>query len=118
MLLDKLEAICLIGYLPNFVYRVSANDRLAAPYIIQQAIKNHRRPAIFYQNSVWGRGNLSYMRDYLKAEDLQFVYEEMINRGAAVNFTQLLEAAKNQKQKSIAPNLVNMLQIYCIYNDF
>jgi C4-dicarboxylate-binding protein DctP len=82
------------GYLPNFVYRVSANDRLAAPYIIQQAIKNHRRPAIFYQNSVWGRGNLSYMRDYLKAEGLQFVYEEMINRGAVVDFTQLLEAAK------------------------
>ena len=69
------------GLQPSYTFRVSANDRLAAPYIIDQATRNYKKPAIFYENSVWGRGNFKFMSDRLKTQGKQFAYSEAVNRG-------------------------------------
>ena len=69
------------GQKPNYVFRVSANDRLAGPFIIDQVTKKYKRPAIFYENSVWGRGNQQHMSRRLEEQGLKFVYSEAVNRG-------------------------------------
>jgi tripartite ATP-independent transporter DctP family solute receptor len=70
-----------IGHGNSYIFRVSANDRLAGPFIVKQALKRGRRPAILYENSVWGRGNLESMSKQLHEDGSEFVYQESINRG-------------------------------------
>lgn len=65
----------------SYIFRVSANDRLAGPFIVKQALKRGKRPAILYENSVWGRGNLESMNKQLHGDGSKFVYQEAINRG-------------------------------------
>jgi len=69
------------GYHPNFVFRLSANDQLSAPYIIDYALKKYQRPAIFLESSAWGRGNLERMKRRLEEKGLAFVQIEAFNRG-------------------------------------
>lgn len=76
---------------PNFVYRLSANDRLAGPFIIEQVISKYKRPAILYENSIWGRGNYHYMQQYLQGKGMKFVSAEAVNRGSAVNLRPIME---------------------------
>ncbi len=71
------------GYSPNFVFRVSANDRFTGPFIIDYLLKSYRRPAILLENNVWGRGNLENMSRSLEQHGLAFVRSEAFNRGEA-----------------------------------
>lgn len=78
-------------YHPNYIYRVSANDRTAAPFIIKQATQRYKRPAVLYENSVWGRGNFNHMQQALQEQGLDFVYSEAINRGGKTNFSPIID---------------------------
>jgi len=69
------------GYQPNYVFRLSANDHLSAPYIIDYVLEKYQRPAILLENSAWGRGNLEIMRRRLEEKGLAFVQIEKFNRG-------------------------------------
>ncbi|MCU7836760.1 MAG: DctP family TRAP transporter solute-binding subunit [gamma proteobacterium symbiont of Taylorina sp.] len=83
------------AYDKSFIFRVSANDRLAGPFIIKQALKKGKRPAILYENSVWGRGNFERMSQHLDRLGSQFVYQKVINRGDSDVTIALIEALKS-----------------------
>lgn len=66
---------------PDFTFRLSANDVLAAPFIIDYLLAHHQRPAILFENTVWGRRNLEEMQARLQKLGLNFVHVETFNRG-------------------------------------
>ncbi|MBR0567384.1 DctP family TRAP transporter solute-binding subunit [Azoarcus sp. L1K30] len=63
------------------VFRVSASDTLVAPFVIEHLLRRGRRPAILFENSLWGRGNLEAMRAQLRKRGLDFTVAESFNRG-------------------------------------
>ncbi|MEJ1420934.1 MAG: DctP family TRAP transporter solute-binding subunit [Candidatus Sedimenticola sp. (ex Thyasira tokunagai)] len=75
---------------PNYIFRVSANDRLAGPFMIDYVLSEYKRPAIMLENSVWGRGNLRHMSSSLMEKGASFVQIEKFNRGDK-NFSPLLD---------------------------
>lgn len=79
------------GQTPNYTFRVSANDRLATPFLIEQVDRRYRHPAILFENSAWGRGSLAAMSARLAQDGRAFVRAESFNRGEA-RFDALLSA--------------------------
>lgn len=69
------------GYAKSYIFRVSANDRLSGAFIVKHALEKGKYPAILYENSVWGRGNLDAMTKQLSRQGVKFHYQEIINRG-------------------------------------
>lgn len=51
------SAITENGYQPNYVFRVSVNDRLAANFLLNKALKISPRLALLMVNNDWGRSN-------------------------------------------------------------
>jgi len=84
------------GYENNVVFRVSANDRLTAPFIIDYVLKHYKRPAIIHENSIWGAGNLHNMENALQERESRFVRVEEINRGQQT-FSSLLTRIRQAK---------------------
>lgn len=78
------------GYDDNYVFRISANDRLASEFIAQQTLKIAKRPALLVENSIWGRNNLEQMETYLRDRGYPPVKAIVYNRGQA-SFHQELE---------------------------
>lgn len=69
---------------PGPVFRLSADDRLAAPFIINHLLQQgYRRPVILLENTVWGRVNLERMQEHLKRAGHDFLQVESFNRGQA-----------------------------------
>jgi len=87
-------------YPNNAVFRVSANDRLVANYIADYVLKNYKKPAILVENSIWGRGNLDKMQEYLKTQGLKFAVEIVFNRGEK-DFVSKLEQVKQAGAESL-----------------
>lgn len=69
------------GQKPNFTFRLSANDHLAGPFLAQAATKQFGKVALVLENSVWGRGNLTSMGQYLEGIGNAPVHVSWINRG-------------------------------------
>lgn len=69
------------SYEPNYIFRVSANDNLAAKFIAEYAAKSHKRPALIVENSIWGRNNLKIMKEYFKKNNIDVATEIVYNRG-------------------------------------
>lgn len=46
----------------DFVFRVSANDRDAVAFMGNYLLQHYRSPAIIYENTIWGRGAMSRMK--------------------------------------------------------
>lgn len=61
-------------------YRVSANDRITAPFLAQQASQMANRIAIIYENSIWGRSNFEQISELLTQRNA-LVSHFSINRG-------------------------------------
>ncbi len=68
------------GRSPNFVFRISANDRQTGPYLVDHVLSRFRRPAILLENSVWGRGMLDSMERRLRERGSGFARVEVFNR--------------------------------------
>lgn len=67
---------------PGPVFRLSADDRMAAPFIMNHLLQQrYRRPAILRENTVWGRVNLERMQEHLQQLGHDFVQVESFNRG-------------------------------------
>jgi C4-dicarboxylate-binding protein DctP len=80
------EGLTQHEHTPNYIFRLSLNDREAAPYLIEYALKIHaplkyEKVALWLDNSVWGRNNERAMRDALAAQGIQPVTVEWLNRG-------------------------------------
>ncbi len=69
------------GYSPNSIFRVSANDDLVAPFIMAEVLKQHKKPAIIVENSIWGRSNLEKMQQYLQHKGFVNAPSLLLNRG-------------------------------------
>jgi C4-dicarboxylate-binding protein DctP len=68
-------------------FRISANDFYASDFIASKVIQRFKKPAIFYENSIWGRDNYTNMKRYFGERDVEFAYAKQFNRGAN-DFTQ------------------------------
>ncbi|MBF0131678.1 MAG: DctP family TRAP transporter solute-binding subunit [Magnetococcales bacterium] len=66
---------------PSFTFRVSANDRLAGPFLAGSAIKRFDKVALVLENSSWGRGNLDAMGSFLNQVGHPPVQVVWMNRG-------------------------------------
>jgi C4-dicarboxylate-binding protein DctP len=69
------------GHADNFLFRVSANDRLVSGFLVDYLLKHHKRPAILVENSIWGRGNLERMTAHLQGLGLKPGASLVVNRG-------------------------------------
>jgi C4-dicarboxylate-binding protein DctP len=69
------------GYKDNYLFRASANDRLASTFIVDYAVEHHKKPAIIVENSIWGRRNLQKMNAYLGNKGINSVASIVYNRG-------------------------------------
>ncbi|MBF0620370.1 MAG: DctP family TRAP transporter solute-binding subunit [Magnetococcales bacterium] len=69
------------GYQPNFVFRLSLNDRFAGPFLVDQAVKRFSKIALLLENSVWGRGNEKNMIKRLSELTMEPVTSLYFNRG-------------------------------------
>jgi len=72
------------------LFRLSANDRTAAPFIVNALLQQgYRRPAVLFENTVWGRVNIDLMQESLKKNGYDFIQVESFNRGQ-VDFNEAL----------------------------
>lgn len=69
------------GFEDNYLFRISANDRLSCRFIANQAVKKAKKVAIVVENTIWGRGNLEGMREVLGLNDSILVHEKVFNLG-------------------------------------
>lgn len=53
------------GYEPNYVFRLSANDKDAARFLVKKALENANRIALVGMNTIWGKSNIKKMEFYL-----------------------------------------------------
>ncbi|MGA1931176.1 DctP family TRAP transporter solute-binding subunit [Arcobacter sp. YIC-464] len=70
----------------NNIFRVSANDKYASTYILKEALKKFKNPAILVENSIWGRSSLEIMKNGLNKKSKHFAKIINFNRGEK-NFT-------------------------------
>ncbi|MBF0538644.1 MAG: DctP family TRAP transporter solute-binding subunit [Nitrospirae bacterium] len=59
------------SYNPNYVFRVSANDAEAGPFLIRQALKRSNKIAILRLNNIWGREYEQILVGYLHDNNLR-----------------------------------------------
>jgi C4-dicarboxylate-binding protein DctP len=84
-----IEGLTDNNYDPNYVFRVSLNDREVSPYLVEYAIDrlhdraghSHEKIALWLENSAWGRNNEATMRETLASKGLLPVAIEWLNRG-------------------------------------
>jgi len=76
------------------VFRISANDMYASNFIALNAAKRLRKPAIFYENSVWGRDNYTNMQALLAKKGIEFACAKMFNRGESEFSQEIQEILK------------------------
>ncbi|MBF0568937.1 MAG: DctP family TRAP transporter solute-binding subunit [Nitrospirae bacterium] len=69
------------GYEPNYVFRLSANDTYAGPFLVEQALKRTKKIALLRVNTGWGDINEEIMANYLKEKGLKFTAIESFNLG-------------------------------------
>lgn len=69
------------GYEKNFIFRVSANDSFLSTILAEHALREHGRPAIIVENSIWGRGNLERINAYLQGHGASSSASIVFNRG-------------------------------------
>jgi tripartite ATP-independent transporter DctP family solute receptor len=63
------------------VFRVSVNDKTAAHFIVEEALRRSDRIGIVYENSIWGRDNFTQMQSYLQSLGKSCTAEIPFNRG-------------------------------------
>ncbi|MEO5364630.1 MAG: DctP family TRAP transporter solute-binding subunit, partial [Magnetococcus sp. DMHC-8] len=68
------------GQHPNQVFRLSANDRLAGPFLVDAAVRRSSKIALILENSAWGRGNHAAMTRRLQQLALAPVQVVWFNR--------------------------------------
>lgn len=72
-------AITHNGYSPNYVFRISACNILAGPFMVEHALKRSRRVALLMGNSEWGRDNLEVIGAVLERAGIKPVAVERYN---------------------------------------
>ncbi|MBF0286629.1 MAG: DctP family TRAP transporter solute-binding subunit [SAR324 cluster bacterium] len=79
------------GYEPNYVFRLSVNDRAAGEFLTAHALKRSKRVALLLENSEWGRSNQKGMNNALAKRNRQPVATEWFNSGEQNMTSQLAQ---------------------------
>lgn len=85
----------------NYLFRVSANDRIAARFIAAYALKHNKKPAIIVENSPWGRNNLTRMSAYLSEQGIKPATSIIYNLGQKSYLKELKEIKKSSADSII-----------------
>ncbi|MGE4510422.1 MAG: DctP family TRAP transporter solute-binding subunit [Sulfurimonadaceae bacterium] len=90
------------------VFRVSVNDKTAAHFIVEEALRRSDRISIVYENSIWGRDNFMQMQSYLQSQGKNCIEGIPFNRGESdfankidalyANGTEVLVMVANPKE--------------------
>ncbi|WP_373035817.1 DctP family TRAP transporter solute-binding subunit [Sulfurimonas sp.] len=88
------------GYDENYIFRVSLNDKYAARFLAQNALKKSSNPLVVVENSVWGKEALNNINLYLSSKGLKQQNGIIINRGET-NFEKVFETMQNKFHDSI-----------------
>ncbi|MCX6076342.1 MAG: ABC transporter substrate-binding protein [Campylobacterales bacterium] len=88
------------GYEENYVFRVSLNDRYAAKFLVQEALKKSSNPAIVAENSLWGKEALENINLSLESKGLPKQEGIIINRGEE-HFDKIFNKISSEKYDSI-----------------
>ena len=88
------------GYVDNYIFRVSLNDKYATHYLAKQALKQNSSPLIVVENSIWGKEALANINLYFISKGLQKQEGVIINRGES-QFENFFQAIKTNKYDSI-----------------
>ncbi|MBN2894313.1 MAG: DctP family TRAP transporter solute-binding subunit [Campylobacterales bacterium] len=78
------------------VFRVSADDESAALFLLEEALRRFEHPAVFVENSVWGRGSLERMKSVVQARGGVDLSSFIINRGQQEFANQIDQAYAQQ----------------------
>ncbi|MEO5378242.1 MAG: DctP family TRAP transporter solute-binding subunit [Magnetococcus sp. DMHC-6] len=65
----------------KFVFRIAANDRLAAPFLVDAALDFGSKVALVLENDHWGRNILPYLQKRLQEKKVEPVLVDWVNRG-------------------------------------
>ena len=85
---------------PNFTFRISANDRLAGPFLAGAAIKQIGKVALILENSSWGRGNYASMSLFLEKSGQPSAHVTWFNRGET-HWSPILDAVRKSGAQGI-----------------
>ena len=88
------------GYKDNYIFRVSLNDKYAAKFLAQEALKKSSYPAIIVENSIWGKEALENINLALGSKGIQNQEGFIINRGEK-DFTKIFSTIKANAHDSI-----------------
>ncbi|MBF0135169.1 MAG: DctP family TRAP transporter solute-binding subunit [Magnetococcales bacterium] len=80
---------------PEYVFRLSANDRLVGPFLVDAALERGSRVALILENTAWGRGILPYLQNRLQERGVNPVLVDWLNRGET-ELTSHLDALQTQ----------------------
>ncbi|MGE4545417.1 MAG: DctP family TRAP transporter solute-binding subunit [Pedobacter sp.] len=69
------------GYDPNYVFRISANDRDAGQFIVEQALHRYKNIALLLENTGWGRSNYQAITETLSDKGVMPVEVQWFNWG-------------------------------------
>jgi len=83
------------GYEENYVFRVSTNNKFIINRLLNESLKEDKKPLIVVENSIWGRGAL----ELIKQDNKEF--ESIIINQGQTNFDNLISKIKQHKTKSI-----------------
>lgn len=88
------------GYKDNYIFRVSLNDRYAAKFLTQEALKKGSHLAIVVENSIWGKEALDNINLTLGSKGIQNQEGFIINRGEK-DFEKIFSTIKANGNDSI-----------------
>ncbi len=95
------------GLAPNPVFRVSANDREVAEFLIDSAqARGLTRPGLLLENSAWGRSNESALRHIAAVKGVELAAVRLMPLGGAEAMAQLesiLEAGADSLVLALNP---------------
>lgn len=71
------------GYRPNYTFRVSISDTLAAPFLLERALRGGGRVVVLLERSAWGRSNDEVLKPVIERLPAGRVEIEWFNVGDA-----------------------------------
>jgi len=72
------------GYSPNFVFRLSVNDSLAGPFLVDEAARRgHRRFGLLLEQTAWGRSNYQSIKSALGVRGLHLANLQWFHWGVS-----------------------------------
>ncbi|MBF0322241.1 MAG: DctP family TRAP transporter solute-binding subunit [Magnetococcales bacterium] len=80
--------------LSPFSFRISANDRLAGPFLVDAALAKGSRVALVLEETAWGRNMLPHLQNHCKQRNITPVLVAWINRGEH-DFTTHMQAMRD-----------------------